>query len=43
MGVFLMRQALLAYFKVLFVSSKSASQLDMQLISTVKALPPRLS
>jgi len=34
---------LLAYFRVLLVSSKSASQLEMQLISTVSAFPPKLS
>lgn len=34
---------LLAYLSVLFVSSKSASQLEIQLISTVSAFPPKLS
>lgn len=42
-GEFLILQALLAYFRVLFVSSKSASQEDMQLMRMVSALPPRLS
>lgn len=42
-GVFLILQALLAYLSVLLVSSKSASHEDMQEISTVRALPPKLS
>jgi hypothetical protein len=42
-GVFLMRQARFAYLRVLLVSSKSDSLALMQLMSTVKLLPPRLS
>mmetsp|Transcript_16904 Transcript_16904/g.36585 ORF Transcript_16904/g.36585 Transcript_16904/m.36585 type:complete len:371 (+) Transcript_16904:2164-3276(+) len=42
-GVFLMWQARLAYLRVLLVSSKSISLGLMQLMSTVKLLPPRES
>jgi 3-methyladenine DNA glycosylase AlkC len=39
----LILQALLAYLSVELVSSKSASQEEMHEMSTVSALPPRLS
>jgi hypothetical protein len=42
-GVFLMRQARLAYLRVLLVSSKLVSLLDTQAMSTVRLLPPRES
>jgi hypothetical protein len=42
-GLFLMQQARFAYLSVELVSSKSASQEEMHEMSTVSALPPRLS
>lgn len=39
-GVFLMWHARFAYFSVLFVSSKSVSQGEMQEMRTVRELPP---
>lgn len=42
-GMFLILHARFAYLRVLFVSSKSASQDEIQLIKMVRAVPPKLS